>query len=95
MADPPYTQLKPDLRVSANEDKRMNLQNISKEDSQDSLKKPCEMINRLPGILDRMYLTDIVTGILPKLQAVKEAPLGKRNKIKLELVQMVKNYHIE
>lgn len=53
------------------------------------------MINRLPGILDRMYLTDIVTGILPKLQAVKEAPLGKRNKIKLELVQMVKNHHIE
>lgn len=53
------------------------------------------MINRLPGILDRMYLTDIVTGILPKPHAVKEAPLGKRNKIKLEFVQMVKKDHIE
>lgn len=53
------------------------------------------MINRLPGILDRMYHTDIVTGILTKLYAVKEAPLGKRNKIKPEFVQMVKKDHIE
>lgn len=53
------------------------------------------MINRLPSTLDRMYHTDIVTGILPKLHAVKQASLGKRNKIKPELVQMVKKDHIE
>lgn len=52
------------------------------------------MINRLPGILDRMYLTDIVTGMLPKPLAVKEGQLGKGNKRKPELVQMVKKDHI-
>lgn len=53
------------------------------------------MINRLLSILDRMCHMDIVTGILPKLHALKEVPLAERNEIKTELVQMVKKDHIE
>jgi len=37
---------------------------------------------------------DIVTGILPKLHALKEVPLAGRNEIKTELVQMVKKDHV-